>query len=409
MSSPVNRKRKLVFLWTYTNWGGAQVYFFAIMKLAREEWDVLVLIPKESKPDLIAFLDELGVKYEFLKYAFDPGVESTLKGKVKRQMGRIRSEIEMFKALRRFEVGNSVFHIEIAPWQSWILLVLLSVRKAKVFATLHNFRPNPPQWRRLVWKLRFQVVSRLPGFQIFASNKDTKDSLKEWVTQEFWEDIKVTYTSVDPEQIAKASSEQFERKAERELLGITEDMFVVLAVGQFIDRKGRWTFLEAAAKVRKETAEVGFVWVMPNEIVNKDRNRIRDFGLGDAFVPVLSKSIGSDRISILRFFRIADAFALPSFVEGLPIALLEAMAMGIPSISTNVYAIPEAVIDRETGILIEAGDSDALSGAITLLKGDSQLRQKLARQGSKYVLEHFDEREAAAVCIDAYRKALGVK
>lgn len=409
MSSPANRKRKLVFVWTYTKWGGAQVYFFAIMKMAREDWDIVALIPKASRPDLLSFLDELGVRYEFLQNSFDPTDETTIRGKLSRQFQRIRSEFETVRALRRFNPSDSVFHIEVAPWQSWVLLLLLALRRAKVFATLHNFRPDPPLWRRLIWKLRFQIVSRLPGFHIFASNKDTKDSLRQWVTPEFWENIRVTYTCVDPDQIAEARNASFDQAEERRRFGISEENFVVLAVGQFIDRKGRWTFLEAASKVRKRTSDVEFVWVMPGEIASEDRPRMEEFGLNGAFIPVLSSSIGPDRLSILRFFRIADAFALPSYVEGLPIALLEAMAMGIPSISTNVYAIPEAVRNEETGILIEAGDGDALSSAVLRLQHDEQLRHRLAAQGSEYVVKHFDEREAAAICIQAYEGALGGK
>lgn len=71
--------------------------------------------------------------------------------------------------------------------------------------------------------------------------------------------------------------------------------------------------------------------------------------------------IGSTRLDILRFFRIAGIFALSSFVEGLPIALLEGMALGIPSISTRINGIPEAIKHMETGILIEAGDSGWLA------------------------------------------------
>ena len=406
MSSPPNKKRKIVFLWTYTKWGGAQVYFFAIMKLAREEWDIVVLLPKDSRGDLLSFLDQLGIRYEFLENTFDPETERTVTGKLTRQMRRIRSEIETYRALGRFDTRHSVFHIEVAPWQSWILLALLALRRAKVFATLHNFRPDPPLWRRLIWKFRFQVVSRLPGFHIFASNKDTKESLKEWVTPEFWDGIKVTYTCVDPEQIALAREADFDRGDEREKFGIDRDKFVVLAVGQFIDRKGRWTFLEAASKISRQSPDVQFVWVMPNDISEADRDRVNGFDLGKAFIPITSSLIGSDRISILRFFRIADAFALPSFVEGLPIALLEAMAIGIPSISTNVYAIPEAVHNEQTGILIEAGDIEALSSAVLRLQRDGALRKHLSGQGSEYVLKHFDERDAAALCIASYERAL---
>src|SRR5687768_5389056 len=233
------KKPKLVFLWTYNNWGGAQVYFFAIMKLARKEWVIVVALPRSSPIDLIRFIDQLGVRCEFLDWHFDPKEEATFVGKLRRQSERIRSEVATFKYLWRFDPGESVMHIEVAPWQSWILLLALALRRANVFATLHNFRPNVPAWRRLLWKIRLQIVSRLPRFHIFASNMDTKENLKTWVSPRFWAEIPVTYTCIDPEEISLARDAKFDRKAVRSGLGIDPDAFVVISVGQFIDRKGR--------------------------------------------------------------------------------------------------------------------------------------------------------------------------
>ena len=99
---------------------------------------------------------------------------------------------------------------------------------------------------------------------------------------------------------------------------------------------------------------------LPSIPSREDQKKIDDFGLGSNFRLVLSDQIGVERIDVLRFFTIADVFVLPSFVEGLPIALLEAVAMGIPSISTNVYGIPEAIKHDETGLLVEPGDADEL-------------------------------------------------
>ena len=61
-----DRKRRLIFHWTYDAWGGAQIYFLAIMKRARSEWDIIVILPRTSQPNILAFLDEIGVRYEFI-------------------------------------------------------------------------------------------------------------------------------------------------------------------------------------------------------------------------------------------------------------------------------------------------------------------------------------------------------
>lgn len=398
------QKRKLIFLWTYTNWGGPQVYLQTIMSRASDFWDQVVVLPRTSSRDVTNLLDQHGIRYEFLRHHFVPSEEPTFVGKLRRQYERVRSEVETFIHLMKYDLRNSVLHIEIAPWQSWILLAMLALRGGNVFTTLNNFRPEAPRWRKLVWRLRFQVISRLPGFHIFASNKDAKESLKEWLTPEYWKTVEVAYSPIDPEQIERASNEATDPRELRDLHGIAEDDFVVLAVGQFIDRKGRWTFLDAARRALAADPSLRFVWLMPAPIEKEDKTKIESYGLGDRFMPVLSSSIGTDRISILQFFRIADAFALPSFVEGLPIALIEAMALKVPVISTNVYAIPEAVIPEKTGILIEPGDSESLTRWILRLKADPDLRNRLAEDGSRFAIKNFDARIMASTYLESYRK-----
>jgi glycosyltransferase involved in cell wall biosynthesis len=95
-------------------------------------------------------------------------------------------------------------------------------------------------------------------------------------------------------------------------------------------------------------------------------------------------------------------FVLPSLNEGLPIALLEAMAMGKASIASRINAIPEAVIDNETGLLVEASDPDGLASAILKLADDTELRDRLGAAGQAFVLENFDERSTAKITVDYY-------
>lgn len=400
------KNKRLIFVWNYLSWGGAQVYFLAIMKIAKADWDILVILPRESSPEIVRYLDELKIAYQFVDHKLDLDVADTFGRKIARQINRIKVEYRTFRELLRFDARDTIFQIEIAPWQSVVFLTAMALRGAKVFLTMHNFLPDAPLWRRIVWKSRFQFVSRLPGINFFCSNQDTKDRLRGWVNEKFWKKVRVTYTAVNPPQIAEAAESSFDKSAARAHHGVSSDDLVVLCVGQFIDRKGRWVFLEAAQKVLSHQTGVSFVWLTPYLPTDDEQARIARFSLGDKFRIVLSQTLGSDRLDVLRFFRIADIFALPSYVEGLPIALLEAMALGIPSISTSVYGIPEAVKDRETGMLIPPGDSDALANAIVELKNDSQLRAKLASQGRDFVLRHFDEREAAKSAIEAYTEAL---
>jgi glycosyltransferase involved in cell wall biosynthesis len=395
---------KLIFSWNYLEWGGAQIYLLAIMKEAKAEWDVSVVLPSGSSQQVLNFLADEGIPFEQIDACIDLSPARSYGHRIARHFSRFRAEFRTLRHLRKYKLPECILHVEAAPWQSWIFYTVLSLKGANVFVTMHNMLPDRPAWRVAVWKSRLQFVSRLPGFHIFASNHDTRNKLKGWVEDSFWEKIPVTYTCVNPDQIAAATEMPFDKSETFAAHGIPPSRLIVLCVGQFIDRKGRWTFLDAARLVTNSRSDIGFVWVAPEMPDAADRARIDNYGLGDRFRLILSGDVGATRTEILRFFRLGNIFALPSFVEGLPISLLEAMAMGLPSISTNVYAIPEAIVDDETGVLIEAGDPEALARAILALADAPERRDRLAAAGREFVLREFDERAASRIAINQYRK-----
>ena len=398
--------RQLIFVWPYVEWGGAQIYCLAIIKLAKFDWDITVILPRNSRPDLIALLQDQGVRLEFMGAAVDLQPAPTLVRKLRRQRARIEAEFETYRRLRKHSLRNSVIHIDFAPWQSWIFFSALILNGGKIFVTLHNALQKQPRWRELIFRSRLRFLSKLPGFHIFASNHDTRNKLKDWVSSTFWEKVPVTYTCVDRVAVESISQEPFDRDQYRRKFDIPRDKYLVLTVGQFVDRKGRWVLLDAARKAAQIDDDLIFIWVTPSMPSKDDCDRIDEYRLGSKFRLILSASLGGGRVDVLRFFKTADCFALPSFVEGLPIAVLEAMALGVPSISTNVFAIPEAVKHEETGLLIEAGDSDELCKAILRLKNDRSLSLKLQNEGSRFVLEHFDERVSAQIAVRAFEDSL---
>ena len=107
----------------------------------------------------------------------------------------------------------------------------------------------------------------------------------------------------------------------------------------------------------------------------------------------------------MELLRCADAFALPSYVEGLPISLLEAMALGVPCVSTRVNAIPEALEDGVNGFLVDPGDSDGLAEAIIKLKRDPELAVRLSSKAAETVEGRFTDAAVAAVALERYENA----
>lgn len=393
-------------MWNYLEWGGAQIYFLAIIKEAKKDWDVKVILPEKSGSEILKFLREIDVEFEFVNTHISFSPAHSIGEKLNRQWMRISSEIKAYRHLLKYDLTNTVLHIETAPWQSWIFIYALSLR-GKVFVTMHNALPVLSRWRKLVWSRRLNFLLKLKNFRLFVANQNAKDSLKNLVNGENWEKIVLTRASVNPLEIEKVLRSPFERERMLEKIEIPKNKFVVLCVGQFIDRKGRWIYLEAARRIFAQDQTVQFLWLTPVLPTDDDKKKIEKYDLGDAFQIILSDAVGKTRFDVLNFFRIADVFVLPSLFEGLPIAILEAMALGLPTISTNITAIPEAVKPFETGILVEPGDSNGLASAILDLKADNNLRERLSRNGRKFVLENFDERKAARVAIENYEKSLG--
>jgi glycosyltransferase involved in cell wall biosynthesis len=88
-----------------------------------------------------------------------------------------------------------------------------------------------------------------------------------------------------------------------------------------------------------------------------------------------------------RAFRSADVYLLPSYMEGFPVSVIEAMAHGLPVVSTSVGGIPELVQDGDSGILLEPGDVEGIAGAVETLALDPELRSRMGRAGRRRVVE----------------------
>ncbi|MEO6587717.1 MAG: glycosyltransferase family 4 protein [Pyrinomonadaceae bacterium] len=399
------KQKNVIILWNYLNWGGAQIYLLSIVKHAPENWKFKIVVPRKSPNNIVELFKLHGAVVEYQDVFLDTNQAFSLYQKLKRQWRRIHSEFVTYQFVRRQELTDSVLHIETAPWQSWFFLKKLTT-KVNVFMTMHNALPNVSILRQIIWKARLKYISKQKHLHLFTSNQDTKNSLKGWVTDDFWNRIKVTYTCIDPPEIEGVLNRNMPKKEIRKRYCVENNKFVVLCVGQFIDRKGTKVFLDAARKLLPIYTDLQFLWLTQSAINEEDKELIASYELSDSFRLVKSESVGKKREDILQFFLIADIFALPSFVEGLPIALLEAMALGIPSISTNVNAVPEAVINEKTGLLIEAGSSEQLAEAIKKLKSDANLRNEISKTGKDFVMKNFDERVCAKIVLNNYEKAL---
>ncbi len=105
-----------------------------------------------------------------------------------------------------------------------------------------------------------------------------------------------------------------------------------------------------------------------------------------------------------EILRNVDIFVMPSIREEFGVAAVEAQAMEIPVVSTRVGGVPEVVLDGETGILVEPGDSEQLAQAILTLIENPALRRQMGKRGRKHVLANYRWEDNAALMERLYQR-----
>ena len=404
MPSLTTERPTLVLCWPYLRWGGAQVYFASIVRQAAATFNVAIVMPHGSSREVVDLVKKAGAEVEYVDCALDEDPAPTIRRKFQRVYRRVHAELALLRHIKRFDRSRSVVHVDIAPWQSWLFLIALSRRCAGVFVTMHNALEPVAAWRTAVWVSRFRALSMLPRIHFFAANEHAAKNLRSWLGRGKNHRVILTRVGIDLGEV-KTAEAMVGRTRSRKRIDIPESAFVVLCAGQFIDRKGRWIYLQAAKECVEARDGFVFCWITPAEPSHAELSRMSGYGLGDRFRLINSASLG-DHTGLLAMMATSDIFTLPSFVEGLPIALLEAMAMGVPSVATRVYAIPEAIRDEDTGLLIPPGNHRALSAAILRLYDDPELRSRLAHAGRRYVKDNFDAAAGARAAVQAYEECL---
>ena len=167
---------------------------------------------------------------------------------------------------------------------------------------------------------------------------------------------------------------------------------LILAVGRLDPIKGFRVLIDACELLR--TAGVRFTCDIVGDGPQRKElaARVERSGLGE-HVRLRGALAGQE---VRRLLYRASVFALPSMVtpegnmDGIPVALMEAMASGVPVVSTTVSGIPELVRDGQTGHLVAPGDSDAVSRSLGLLLEGAALPMRLATAARRVIEERFD-------------------
>ncbi len=191
------------------------------------------------------------------------------------------------------------------------------------------------------------------------------------------------------------------RRSQRAQLGYREDDFVLGSIGRLHREKGQHTLLRALATIQESVPHVKLVLVGAGAELENLRALARQKGVLDLV------HFAGQQVDVRPFLAMADLFVLPSNLEGMPVSLLEAMAMGLPSVATRVGGTPEVLQNGATGLLVEPASVEPLAEAVIRLAHDPQERAAMSACALNVVQERFSAVQHGARLQALYEDLLG--
>lgn len=188
------------------------------------------------------------------------------------------------------------------------------------------------------------------------------------------------------------------RRALRTELGVPEGAFLVLTAGRLTAQKDQATLVRAIAALRDGEPPAHCVVAGDGELRGELEALVAGLGLGERV------RLPGFRGDVPALLRAADAFALPSLDEGMPMILLEAAAAGAPLVATPVGDVPTLVRDGSTGLLVPRGDAGALAAALARLRDETGLAARLGEAARAEVRREHSHAAMAARYAEVYEE-----
>jgi len=182
--------------------------------------------------------------------------------------------------------------------------------------------------------------------------------------------------------------------------GFPADTHLVVHVANLVPKKGHRYLLAAASRVARADPRVRFLLVGLGPLAEALSLEASRLGLNGQ---VVFAGFRPDAVALMGA---ADIVVLPSLHEGLPVSLLEAMALGRPVVATRVGGVPEVLAADETGMLVEPADSAALAAAILDLLGDAGRRSRMGEAARRHVRQRYGMAGMVAAVEEVYARVM---
>jgi len=262
-----------------------------------------------------------------------------------------------------------------------------------VFSTVHNIvNPWKGGFRKMIDRLFARMSTGVIGCsEEVAQTLATRDKIPA-------NRLRAIPNGIDLQKFTQVSG-----AGVRAEFGLPESRQLIGVVGRLHPQKGHDDLFRALAAMRRARAgQLSCLVVGTGELQAQLHDQVAELGLERCVV------FTGMRTDVPRLVAALDVFIMPSRWEGLPIALLEAMASSKPVLCTRVGGIPDVVHEGDNGLLIEPGDAPALQARLEWLLDDAAARQRLGQRARETVIERFDITRTAAAYNQLHMQALGL-
>jgi glycosyltransferase involved in cell wall biosynthesis len=302
---------------------------------------------------------------------------------------RSQLDLKLASSIREFIKKNRVDIIHCHGYKSNFYGLLASRGQVPSVTTNHN-------WLTAHWKLKTYCFLDSLWIRFFdrivaVSNEVKKDMLKYKIPKE---KIRVIDNGICLERFEKL----VETRKIKSQLGLEEKTRVIGTIGSLGIEKGHIYLLEAARQVLDVVKDLKFLVIGDGPLRKPLEEKSEELGIKKHVIFL------GQRKDIPELLMAMDIFVLPSIKEGLPIALLEAMAAKRPVIATRVGAIPKVIENKDTGILVEPKDIKGLRDAIMNLINDPERMNLLAQEGFNKVCTDFSSDEMGKHYLKLYKE-----
>lgn len=384
-----NKKINVVHLRSSRGTGGGpdKTLLFSALEGDREAFNVhVVYLKSENDPD-----------FDLEERAKTLGVESfTAIGE------RSRFDVRAIKALLRLLREKEADVLSCHCYKSDLYgLILSRFHRMKLLTTVHGpIAERAHQWSRSNWKVRYlydQLDYRL--LRCFDHVIIVAETMRKAIVGYGVQPKRVTCVrnAIDAGYFCKSDGGDLRRR-----LGIPEEARVIGAVGRLDQQKDYPNLMAAARILLDEGHNVFCVVAGLGSLEQELRERVRALGLEQRFL-----FLGHFQ-DVREVFRIMDIYVLSSITEGLPNTVLEAMAMEVPVVSTEVDGVSEVVTHECEALLVPSRDSVRLAAAIRRLLVDRALAQTLARAARSRIERDFSFSTRMRRVEHIYRNLLGI-